>query len=919
MSPKLAFYVFRQQMHTIQGVLEEHLAKASPNMCRWAERIPTETIVLVKGELKPPKEPVKSATFHDLEVAIESIHIIAEPTETLPMSVYEDDSAKRNIPDRTKLDNRIIDLRTPSSQALFRLNSALCSLFRSFLIERGFIEIHTPKLQGGATESGASVFTVEYFGRDAFLAQSPQLAKQMCIAADMGRVFEIGPVFRAENSNTHRHLTEYTGLDIEMALHKNYHEALRFLTEMLKFIFAGLYKSYRKEIEVLKRAFPHEDLVWKEETPIIPFKEGVRMLTESGWRGDDGEPLSEYEDLGTRDEIRLGELVKEKYQTDFYVLDKFPAEARPFYAMLDSEDDRLTNSFDMFVRGQEILTGGQRIHDAEMLLSRMKQLFIQPVGALEEYVQGFKWGCPPHAGAGIGLERILMLVFNLGNIRFASLFPRDPRSLPAPKEIEPMLRHPDCDTLFPPWVKSEVTGDLERETETGETIPIEPPKTMEEVEDLMPFTHMIANYGDASNTSALDDRYSIWRSLKTGAAVGYSRATSGYIIVVGDPLCHKSQYAEVIKEFLDWVKSEKVGRPIWILVCKEVEGILNGSYEWRCISCVAEDRIDPKVNRAHADQVVMKKVRHARKEGVEVTSLTQGQLPSQEIMDLCEQRMEEWKAGRKSGEKGKQVHLTDLNPWTDYEHRTYVYATTRPGGTNDSQDTTQASKHTGPQTVHALVVLTQLSPQHGYQVKWALEFPGAPSGTIEAAVLGALDTASETGASSVTFGAGAMASVMVDDGAGLKGKGVLVKMLQHSYHAIATELKLLNKSEFRQKMGATEDPIWVCFPKRSLGPGGIRALLKFFQDEGTDTSENNSRVTSRESSMERERGSLDLFISHTGSKLNPLKSKSKTGLSGGESSSTLGRSVKNHASESKSEVQSQTSSVVENKEEGMAT
>ncbi|KAF5337906.1 hypothetical protein D9758_013099 [Tetrapyrgos nigripes] len=883
LSAKLAFYVFRQQMYTIQGVLEEHLTEASPSMCRWAERIPLEAIVRVKGELKEPKEPVKAATFHDLELAIHSIHIIAEPNEVLPISVYEDDSAKRTITDRTKLDNRILDLRTPPSQALFRLNSALCSLFRSFLIERGFIEIHTPKLQAGATESGASVFTVEYFGRDAFLAQSPQLPKQMCIAADMGRVFEIGPVFRAENSNTHRHLTEYTGLDIEMALQKNYHEALHLLTDMLKFIFAGIYKSYRNEIEVLKRAFPHDDLVWTDDVPIIPFKEGVRMLTESGWRGDDGEPLSEYEDLGTRDEIRLGELVKEKYKTDFYVLDKFPADARPFYAMLDFEDDRLTNSFDMFVRGQEILTGGQRIHDPNMLLSRMKSLYIQPVGALEEYMQGFKWGCPPHAGAGIGLERIMMLMFNLGNIRFASLFPRDPRSLPAPKELEPMLRHPECDTLCPPWVKDEVTGDVQRlEIEGGETVPVLPPKTMEEVEALMPFTHMIANYGDASNTSALDERYSVWRSLKNGAAVGYSRASGGYVVVVGDPLCHPSQYAEVIDEFLTWLKTDKIGKPIWILVCKEVEGILSGHYEWRCLSCVAEDRIDPKVNRAHADANVMKKVRHAKKEDVEVTTLTQGQLPSDEIRALCEKRMEDWKESRK-GDKGKQVHLTDLNPWTDYEHRTYVYATT-PKKT--PVDETQTSKHLGPETVHALVVLTQLSPAHGFQVKWALEFPGAPSGTIEATVLGALDKASEAGAKSVTFGAGAMANVIVDDGAGLTGKGVLVKMLQHSYHAIATELKLLNKSEFRHKMGAVEDPIWVCFPKRSLGPRGIKALLNFFQDEGADSSGDNSPVTSRESSVDsRGRGSTDGW-----SKLNPFSFK-------GDSSSTLGK-IRSKGSES---------------------
>ena len=162
----------------------------------------------------------------------------------------------------------------------------MCELFRSYLTEKGFVEIHSPKMQGSSTESGAAVFKVDYFRRPAFLAQSPQLAKQMAISADLGRVYEIGPVFRAENSNTHRHLTEYTGLDIEMAFQHHYHETMNLMIDLLKNIFKNVYEHCRPQIEVLKQSFPHDDLVWTEETPVIPFKEGIRMLKESGWEGD---------------------------------------------------------------------------------------------------------------------------------------------------------------------------------------------------------------------------------------------------------------------------------------------------------------------------------------------------------------------------------------------------------------------------------------------------------------------------------------------------------------------------------------------------------------------------------------------------------------------------------------------------------
>ncbi len=186
----------------------------------------------------------------------------------------------------------------------------------------------------------------------------------MAVSSDFERVYEVGAVFRAEKSNTHRHLTEYTGLDLEMAIAEHYHVALEVLDATIKNIFAGLYKRYRREIDIIKNQFPHEDLVWLEQTPVISFAEAVHLLADSGWLDEGGNPPSPEEDLSTRDELRLGELIKENYHTDYFVLDKFPRSARPFYTMPSPTDPKYTNSFDTFGRGQGIVSGGQRIHES---------------------------------------------------------------------------------------------------------------------------------------------------------------------------------------------------------------------------------------------------------------------------------------------------------------------------------------------------------------------------------------------------------------------------------------------------------------------------------------------------------------------------------------------------------------------------
>ena len=291
----------------------------------------------------------------------------------------------------------------------------------------GFMEIHSAKLQESATESGASVFRVDYFKRSAYLAQSPQTSKEIAIGADFERVYEIGPVFRAENSNTHRHMTEFTGIDLEMAIEHDYHETMYIIDGLLKHVFRGLNEKYKEAIERVKAQYPHETFVFPEKTVVLTFKEGVKMLREDGWGLTPEKEVDELEDLSTRAEVRLGQLVKAKYGTDYYILDKFPRSARPFYTMPDVEDPNFTNAFDIFCRGEEILSGGQRLHSAVAMEASMRHANVDPKD-MQEYIDAYRWGMPPHAGGGIGLERVTMLFLGLGNIRAASMFPRDPRS-----------------------------------------------------------------------------------------------------------------------------------------------------------------------------------------------------------------------------------------------------------------------------------------------------------------------------------------------------------------------------------------------------------------------------------------------------------------------------------------------------------
>ncbi|TBU35187.1 aspartate-tRNA ligase [Dichomitus squalens] len=454
---KMVFLNLRQRIDSVQALLVLTPGKVSKQMLKWAAGLQTESIVLAEGVVKKSPEPIKSATVSDVELHLTQLHLISGLDTKLPFTVDDanrpQENTEQNAADqeqeaeapeeaeaeegdeggikikrvllKTRLDNRVVDLRTQTNQAVFRLQAAIGSFFREYLEGQGFIEIHSPKLQGAATESGASVFEVSYFKGKAYLAQSPQLAKQMAIASDFERVYEIGPVFRAENSFTHRHMTEFIGLDLEMAIEEHYHEVMELLDGLFLHLFRGLKQKYAKEIETVRKQFPADEFKWREGpegTLKLSFREAVDLLVA------DGVPREDLDDIDTTNEKRLGRIVREKYDTDYFIIDKFPMALRPFYTMPDPEDPTLSNSYDFFMRGEEILSGAQRVHDAKLLSEQMRQKGINPE-SMKTYLQAFQLGCPPHGGGGIGLERVLMLFLKLNNIRRASLFPRDPKRL----------------------------------------------------------------------------------------------------------------------------------------------------------------------------------------------------------------------------------------------------------------------------------------------------------------------------------------------------------------------------------------------------------------------------------------------------------------------------------------------------------
>ena len=396
----VAFVILRKREGLLQGVYEEGTAKFDLKDIKEAATIEVEG-VLEENEKAPG----------GIEIRMENLKILSQPkAEMMPLAISK---WKLNTSLEAKLNYRSISLRNIRERAKFRIQEGLTRAFRDFLYSQGFTEIHTPKIGAKGAEGGANIFKLEYFHRPAVLAQSPQFYKQMLVGV-FDRVFEVGPVFRAEKHNTKRHLNEYTSLDFEMGYIEDYTDIMAMETGFLQYMVELLKKDYAKELEILKVMLPKT-----EEIPTVPFTKAKELVAEKYNR-----KIRNPFDLEPEEELLIGQYFKEEYDADFVFVTEYPSKKRPFYAMDDPEDKRYTKSFDLLFHGLEITTGGQRIHDYKMLSEKIAARGMTEEG-MEQYLSAFKHGMPPHGGLGIGLERLTMKLIGEDNVRETTLFPRD--------------------------------------------------------------------------------------------------------------------------------------------------------------------------------------------------------------------------------------------------------------------------------------------------------------------------------------------------------------------------------------------------------------------------------------------------------------------------------------------------------------
>jgi nondiscriminating aspartyl-tRNA synthetase len=349
------------------------------------------------------------------EIHAESVKIIGKAYyDMLP---FEINKGRIKASPETQLDYRTISMRAPKMRAVFKVQQEIEEAFKNYLRENGFSQIHSPKIISSSTEGGSEMFTVDFFGHRAFLAQSPQFYKQMMVGAGFERVFEVGHAYRAELHNTWRHLSEYVSLDVEMGFIEGADDLMDLEEGYIRYLFGHLRSSCTKELELFGVTLPETVKI-----PRIPLGEAQDILLERfGKRSPAGNIDAEGEKL-------FSEYVREKYGSDFVFLTKYPAAKRPMYAMPHPEDPDLTESFDLIYKGLEITTGGQRIHDYEMLRRNIVKFGLEPDN-FRFYLDSFKYGMPPHGGFAIGLERLTMKILDLANIREATLFPRDIKRL----------------------------------------------------------------------------------------------------------------------------------------------------------------------------------------------------------------------------------------------------------------------------------------------------------------------------------------------------------------------------------------------------------------------------------------------------------------------------------------------------------
>jgi len=405
---KISFLLLRDRTGIVQVFLDKKLTEEF-------QHVKMQSVVSLTGIVnkRPENQVKKEMLTGEIEIAAKTLAVLSMAETPLPIEMSEETTTHLD----KRLDYRFLDLRRQRSTDIFTVRSKIYSATVSFFDKEGFISIQTPKLTASGVESGAEEFKIPYFGKTASLAQSPQVYKQMFVVSGLEKVYELGPIFRAEKSHTTRHLTEFTGLDFEMGFIESEHDVMVVIEKYFQYLLPEIQKSCKAELQRLGVT-----LNVPKNIPKLSLHDARKILKEKG------KIIPEDEDLDHESEKLIGEYVQKKYGCDFVFMLDYPWAKRPFYHMRPEGNKKVTKSFDLVYRGVEIATGAQREHRVEVLEAQANEKGID-LKKLPFYRDIFRFGCPPHGGVGLGLDRITEQMLGLGNIREAILLPRDPERL----------------------------------------------------------------------------------------------------------------------------------------------------------------------------------------------------------------------------------------------------------------------------------------------------------------------------------------------------------------------------------------------------------------------------------------------------------------------------------------------------------
>ncbi len=391
----IKFLILRDRTGIIQTVSVKNIA-----MAKIINSLSLESVVEIIGTVKEEKQAPG-----EIEITIEEIKILSLASPELPIPVVEKGIGEIKL--QKRLDWRWVDLRKPEKALIFKVWTAMEQAFREYCISNNFIEIHSPKIVVTSTESGSELFEIKYFKQKAYLAQSPQLYKQMAMAAGFEKVFEVGPVFRANPSFTSRHDTEFTMYDVEISFIKSHHDLMEEEEKMMVAMFTAIKEKYGEEI---KNLYGQEVKIPTVPFPKLTLREAKKILTELKIPNERGE------DLSPEEERAISQYIKEKKGHDFVFIHDWPAKVRAFYSMRLESDPTLSKTFDLLFKGLEITSGAQREHRYDVLKKQIEEKGFK-IEPFESYLNFFKYGCPPHGGFAPGPTRMLMKIFNIENVR----------------------------------------------------------------------------------------------------------------------------------------------------------------------------------------------------------------------------------------------------------------------------------------------------------------------------------------------------------------------------------------------------------------------------------------------------------------------------------------------------------------------